>query len=168
MSQQAWANIAVGEEAAIYAYGVLSAKLSGAKKKAGISAIDAHRNARDVARRQLAKDDLSPSAPVAYDLPFDVTNAKTASLLAATVELRLTDLYLALVAGTVGKQRQQASESAQASTASATSWGWTPTAFPSASNTGPAPSSTQPGSSESADQPAPASTVSADDGATLQ
>jgi hypothetical protein len=170
MSPEAWSKVAVGEEAAIYAYGVLTAKLSGDKKKAALNAIDAHRHARDVARKKLASQDLNPSSPVVFELPFEVTDTKTASLLAATVELRLADLYLDLVAETIGDERQLASESAQASTASATTWGWTPTAFPRASDISTPPVSDQ-GPTATAgitDQPVPDSTVSPNDGATVQ
>lgn len=170
MNADAWTRIAAGEDATIYAYEVLSAKLSGDLRSAGLDAIHAHRQARDFAHARLALDGQSPDSPASYDLPFDVHDTSAAVSLAITVELRLADQYLFVVAETTGSERRHACESAQESTARATMWGWETAAFPPG-----APVATKNGGPES---PTPSSTaetaqpdsllVSPHDGATLQ
>lgn len=130
MSEQSWARIVSAEDATVYAYEVLTAKLTGSQRTAGLDAIVAHRQARDTARARLSGGGQDLSSPASYDLPFTVHDAATAAALAVTVELRLVDQYLYLVAETVGPERRHACESAQESTTRATMWGWDTTAFP--------------------------------------
>lgn len=170
MSTQSWARIVASEEATIYAYEVLTAKLSDDLRTAGLDAIHAHRGARDAARARLAHDGLSPHSPASYDLPFDVHDTSTAVSLAIAVELRLADQYLFVVSETTGPERRHACEAAQESTTRATVWGWDTAAFPP----GLPPEARSRGTNTS--QPSPTVPtpepdrlpVSPDDGATLQ
>ncbi|MCH9817015.1 MAG: ferritin-like domain-containing protein [Actinomycetia bacterium] len=131
MSTEAWTLVAEGEEAAIFGYGVLTAELAGAERTRALSATDAHRVARDRARAALSAQDLNPEVPAAFEVPT-LTNATGAMAVAAAIELRLTDLYVALSASTQDADRKYASQTAQETTARAVMWGWEPQAFPTA------------------------------------
>jgi Domain of unknown function (DUF4439) len=91
-----------GEDAAIYAYGVIGPRLSGADLILAQQAEVAHRNTRD----QFAATMPSPPAPeVVYALPFPVTDAAGALALAVTVEERCTALWRAAVAAAAPADR---------------------------------------------------------------
>ena len=170
MTDQSWARIVAGEEATIYAYEVLTAKLTGSQRTAGLDAILAHRQARDTARARLAEEGQDPTSPASYDLPFAVHDAATAVALAVTVELRLADQYLFHVAETTGPERRHACESAQESTTRATMWGWDTAAFPTGSSATPVPSDSgtpTPTSASESPEPSPLA-LTQSDGATLQ
>jgi hypothetical protein len=131
VSSAAWEPVAVGEEAAIYGYGVLTAQLSGTERAMALAALDAHRVARDRARGELAQEGLNPPVAAAFELPT-LTSAAGAKMIAAALEIRLTDLYVALAGETQGEDRSYASQTSQETTSRAVMWGWEPAAFPSA------------------------------------
>ena len=159
MTTEAWTRVAEGEEAAIYGYGVLTAKLSGTDRTKALTAADAHRVARDRARAALADQDLNPEVAAAFQVPT-LTNATGAVAVAAAIEIRLTDLYVVLSASTEADERKYASQTAQETTARAVMWGWAPEAFPTAL-VGQEPATPQP--------TAPDSSVSSpNDGAKLE
>ncbi len=92
-----------GENATIYAYGVLGPHLVGSALLLAQQAEVAHRNLRDT----VAVGMSSPPAPgVIYTLPFPVTNAASALALAVTVEERSAALWRAAVAAASPKNRQ--------------------------------------------------------------
>jgi hypothetical protein len=86
------------EHAAVYAYGVLGARLPAGARTEAAAAETAHRSRRDVLLRRLAGSGATPApAAPAYTLPFPVTNAATALRLAVLVEERTAAAWRAVV-----------------------------------------------------------------------
>jgi hypothetical protein len=94
-----------GENAAIYAYGMIGVHLTGAALAQAQQAELDHRNLRDTVNMTLAKP---PDAAVIYQMPFPVTDAATALAAAVTVEERAAMLWRAAVEATAGAQRTTA------------------------------------------------------------
>lgn len=131
MSNEAWRNIALGEQAAVYAYGVLTAQFPDGPERA--RAIDLgviHARNRDRARAALAEQSAEPDAPAAFEIPFPMTGPASARRLAAVVEFRLVDVYCAAAAQLTGGERRRAAVSAAECSARSVRWGARPTAFP--------------------------------------
>ncbi|MDP4014009.1 MAG: ferritin-like domain-containing protein [Candidatus Nanopelagicales bacterium] len=126
----AWAAAALGEEAAIYGYEVLTAQLVGAERIKALRAVKSHEHARDNARDRLTEGGGNLDAPAAYDLPFSITSPASAKRLAILLELRLVSVYASTVRPTDGSARAYAAASAQKCASRAVGWGWVPTAFP--------------------------------------
>ncbi|GAA3337769.1 hypothetical protein GCM10020358_15320 [Amorphoplanes nipponensis] len=106
MSAQLAAALAA-EEAAIYAYGVLGVKLTGAGDRAEARAAEAvHRARRDVLVSRLAALQASTApAPAGYTLPFEVTDRASAIKLAAQVEDGVAQAWRAVLPVTTGADR---------------------------------------------------------------
>lgn len=85
------------EHAAVYAYGVLGARLGTADRRTALSAFEAHRAARDTLRAQLlAAHQQAPGPLPAYDVT--VAGATEALVLAVRVEEQLAVRWRDLVA----------------------------------------------------------------------
>jgi hypothetical protein len=82
------------ENAAIYAYGVIGAHLTGAPRSRALAALKAHRQLRDawISAAQAAEQKIPPAA-IAYDLPIDVRGRATAEALLIEIEERLIAVY---------------------------------------------------------------------------
>jgi hypothetical protein len=94
------------EHAAVYAYGVLGARLAGTARTEAVAAEAAHRARRDALLRRLADTGATPSpAAPAYTLPFAVPNARAALRLAVLVEERTAAAWRAAVPGTAAADR---------------------------------------------------------------
>lgn len=130
MSTPAWRQIALGEEAAVYAYGVLAARLAEPERSEAKRDGLAHTRARDRARSQLAEDDADPGVPAAFEIPFAVEGASAARRLAALVENRLVDVYCTQAVELEGEDRKYATQMAQEAAGRAVTWGARPQAFP--------------------------------------
>ena len=112
-----------GEQAAVYAYGVIAAQLSGAQEKQALSAMSAHRANRDLLLAQLQTAGATPSpAAAAYTLPSPVVDAASARALAGLVEDRLAGQWAALAAASDGEQRSAAALVAQACAVRGVTW----------------------------------------------
>ncbi|OJF10489.1 ferritin-like domain-containing protein [Couchioplanes caeruleus] len=98
------------EEAAIYAYGVLGVKLTRDGDLVEARATEAvHRDRRDVLVSKLAAAQASAApAPAGYELPFPVTDRKTALRLAIEVEDRVAQAWRAVLPVTEGGDRSTA------------------------------------------------------------
>lgn len=82
------------ENAAVYAYGVIGAHLTGSDRVMALAALKDHRRIRDGwITAATAEGELIPPAAIAYDLPFPVRDRDTALALAKEVETRLADVY---------------------------------------------------------------------------
>jgi hypothetical protein len=92
-----------GEYAAIYAYGVLGPRLTGAARTLAAQYQAAHRAKRDEMLETLTSP---PAAEAIYALPFPVTDARTAVQLAVYVESRCAVLWRAVVVASAGAGRQ--------------------------------------------------------------
>ena len=118
-----------GEDATVYAYGVIGAHLSGASRTRARRALDAHR----LARQQL-QGGLKTQVAVApaYDLPFPVTDAESARRLAVLVEEALVPVYADIARTTTADVRANAVTEAMQCATRAISWGGSSSAFPGA------------------------------------
>lgn len=89
------------EHAAVYGYGVAGALLSGTEQAMALTDWKAHQEARDTLEAMIVKLGATPvAASAAYKLPFTVRDARSARLLAATLEDGVTQAYLGVVAVT--------------------------------------------------------------------
>jgi hypothetical protein len=87
------------EHAAVWAYGTLGARLSGADRRTALAALDAHRSRRDRLADAVRDRGAEPvAAGVAYDLPRPVETAADALLLAVLVEERVAAVHADAVA----------------------------------------------------------------------
>ena len=112
-----------GEQAAVYAYGVIAAQLYGAQEKQALAAMSAHRANRDLLLAQLQTAGATPSpAAAAYTLPSPVVDAASACTLAGLVEDRLAGQWAALAAASDGEQRSAAALVAQACAVRGVTW----------------------------------------------
>nr|WP_063818148.1 ferritin-like domain-containing protein [Herbidospora sakaeratensis] len=118
------------EHAAVYAYGVIGAKTSGALRVRATTGFDAHRARRDQLRALMRRRGETPAEPGTYQLPFEVTTAAQAARLAAYVEERVCAAYVELSADTDPGLRRLAVLATQE--AAVRGFGWQPqiTAFP--------------------------------------
>ncbi|RJL26577.1 ferritin-like domain-containing protein [Bailinhaonella thermotolerans] len=91
-------RVLAAEHAAVYAYGLIGARLSGSRRQQARAAFSAHRTRRDRLHAMIAEGGGTPveSSP-SYRLPFPVSAPADAVRLAAHVEDRLSAAYLELV-----------------------------------------------------------------------
>jgi hypothetical protein len=119
------ANAALGgEHAAIYAYGVVGARLDRREQPLASGALTRHVSRRDALAGLIsATSGIPVAAAPAYRLPFPVRRRGDALRLAAVVEDRLAGLYVALVESTDDRAlRSLGAAAVQAAAADAASW----------------------------------------------
>ncbi|MEV7807624.1 ferritin-like domain-containing protein [Microbispora sp. NPDC088329] len=119
------------EHAAVYAYGVIGGRTSGALLRRATAGFDAHRARRDQLRALIAERGGRPAEPgPTYRLPFEVRETADAVRLAVLVEQRVTTAYLELAADRDPALRRIAALAAQECATRA--YGWQPriAAFP--------------------------------------
>ncbi|MEU4469846.1 ferritin-like domain-containing protein [Micromonospora sp. NPDC023888] len=108
-AEEALAAALSAEYAAIYAYGRIGVRLTGAAREAAHQAEAAHRSRRDALVVQLsATGGAVPPDRAGYALPFPVTDRVSALRLAAEVEERTAAHWRAALASTTGADRDQA------------------------------------------------------------
>lgn len=134
VSLDAWREIALGEEAAVYAYGVLAAQLAEPEKGRAIDAGIAHARARGRAREELSSEDADPPAPAAFRIPYPLDGPTAARRLAVLVESRLVEVYCRQTPLLTEGARTYAAETAQECARRAVSWGGDIAAFPGGSS----------------------------------
>ncbi|MET7867504.1 ferritin-like domain-containing protein [Micromonospora taraxaci] len=106
---EALASALSAEYAAIYAYGRIGVRLTGAAREAAHQAEAAHRRRRDTLVVQLTTaGGVVPPDRAGYALPFPVTDRASALRLAAEVEERTAAHWRAALASTAGADRDQA------------------------------------------------------------
>lgn len=97
------------EHAAVYAYGVLGAHLTGTARADATAAEAAHRARRDALLLRLAGAGATPApASPAYTVPFPVTNRLSALRLAVLLEERTAAVWRSAVPATTGADRTAA------------------------------------------------------------
>ena len=128
-SQEARAIAVAGEDAAIYAYGVISAVLSNTDHRRALAALRAHQSWRDRLAAVLPAG-ATPTAAIAYDFPYPVTDSQQAVHLAQLVENRLVVVYADLAAAATGDERADAVLAASECATRAVVWGAPSQAFP--------------------------------------
>jgi hypothetical protein len=119
------------EHAAVYGYGVVGAMTSGTQRAAARTDWTAHQVARDTLGAMLTRLGATPvAASAAYQLPFAVTNGKSAARLAAALEDGATRAYLGVVAVTDPALRSFGAQAMQTAAVRALAWSGTTQAFP--------------------------------------
>ncbi|MFG3284381.1 ferritin-like domain-containing protein [Streptomyces sp. NPDC048111] len=119
------------EHAAVYGYGVLGGRLSGARATEARDALTAHRARRDALARTVRDLGGSPVASAAaYALPYAVPDAASALRLAADLEDRVADVYSDLVRAAAGPLRQEAAAALREAAVRAVRWRGGSVAFP--------------------------------------
>ncbi|WP_143737799.1 ferritin-like domain-containing protein [Microbispora sp. GKU 823] len=113
------------EHAAVYAYGVIGGRTSGALLRRATAGFDAHRARRDQLRALITQRGGTPAEPgPTYSLPFAVRKPADAVRLAVLVEQRVTTAYLELAADRDPALRRIAALAAQECATRA--YGWQP------------------------------------------
>jgi hypothetical protein len=126
-------NALAAEQAAIYAYGVVGARLPQGSAEQAAATTDwvAHMRARDrLSALIMARGATPVPAAVAYELPGPVQTAAAAEALAATLEDRVAQAYLAVVALPVSSLRSFGAEQVRAAALRAQAWRGSVEAFP--------------------------------------
>lgn len=133
-AQAALQDSVKGQDAAVYAYGLVAASLTGAAANAALTAMADHRVLRDQLRALLVAASADPpAAAAAYDPPFPVTDAASARRLAALVEDRCTGQLAALVGLLPAAQRQVIGRAAQQGAVRTVAWSGVAATWPGAS-----------------------------------
>ncbi|WP_433532009.1 ferritin-like domain-containing protein [Micromonospora sp. CA-263727] len=97
------------EYAAIWAYGPIGVRLTGAERKAAADAEAAHRGRRDALVVQLSTaGGTVPPDRAGYTLPFAVTDRASALRLAVEVEERAATFWRAVLPASTGAERDRA------------------------------------------------------------
>ncbi len=121
------------EQAASYGYGVVGAHLTAGSAAAAAADADwvAHlRAAAQLTTMISARGGQPAAAAVAYQLPFPVTSAAAAQQLAGTMEDRVAQAYLVVVALPESGLRSFGAQQVRAAALRAEAWRGTTVAFP--------------------------------------
>ncbi|WP_019634039.1 DUF4439 domain-containing protein [Actinomadura atramentaria] len=111
------------EHAAVYGYGVLGARLSGAARETATLVWNAHRAARDaLADRLTALGAPVPAAAPVYRLPVRATDARSAARLAALLEDGVAAGYAGLAGAADPALRTLAARAMQEAARRAAHW----------------------------------------------
>jgi hypothetical protein len=129
-TQQALTAAIEGEDACIYAYGVIGAHVKGAGRRKARKALESHRTWRDLWQSR-STGPYVPGAS-AYQLPFTVEDTESARRLAVLIETRMVAVYADLAAATTGDERSDAVAAASECATRSVSWGGPSLAFPGA------------------------------------
>lgn len=120
-----------GEHAAVYAYGVIGAYLTGDDRDRAAAELSRHRAARDRLAAHIRAAGGTPSASLpTYALPYPVADAASAADLADLVEERLGGLYSDVVTSTSGATRSESADALVHTARARAAWSGTATAFP--------------------------------------
>jgi hypothetical protein len=119
------------EQAAVYGYGVAGAHFSGTNQAIAQQYWTVHREARDTLTTMITALGATPVAALAYyKLPFPVTSAASAEVLAAHLEDGVTAAYLGAVAVSDASLRTFGAQEMQAAAGRAAHWRGSTIAFP--------------------------------------
>ncbi|MEU7603879.1 ferritin-like domain-containing protein [Streptomyces sp. NPDC040724] len=119
------------EHAAVYGYGVIGARSTGARATEAREAYGAHLARRDALARTVRELGGAPRpAEAAYALPFEVRTQAEAERLAAVVEDRVAGAYSDLVRAAEGPLRREAADALSAAAVRAARWRGVGVAFP--------------------------------------
>ena len=127
----ALADVLAGEQAAVYAFGVVGGQAGPEHRKAAMAGLSAHALQRDLLAARLSTAGAPQlAAPPGYTLPFKVSTAADAGRLAVHVELTLAARYADLVGAAVPARRDEAAGWLARCALQARGWGATPQPFP--------------------------------------
>ena len=123
------------EDAAVYAYGVVGAELTGSRRTAATDAYQAHRARREALQQRIAATGAAPvAAAPAYRLPSAVTGSASAVRLAGLVEDRICAVYANAVQATAGPLRAGMAAALRQAALDTLAWRGTGSAFPGLSD----------------------------------
>ncbi len=123
------------EDAAVYAYGVVGAELSGSRRAMATASYQAHRVRRGALQQRIAASGAAPvAAAPAYRLPAAVTGSASAVRLAGLVETRICAVYANAVQATEGPLRDTVAASLRQAALDALAWHGSGSAFPGLSD----------------------------------
>jgi hypothetical protein len=115
--------VLAGEYAAIYAYGIVAAHVTGEQQTRALTGMADHRQQRDRLRARIIEQGGTPVAGEAvYQLPAPVTSPKQARDLACLVEDRLSGQWAAVAAASEDREATTAALTAVQCSVRATSW----------------------------------------------
>jgi hypothetical protein len=118
--------VLAGTDAAVYAYGLVAARVTGSERERALSSMAAHRVQRDSLRARITTlGGTPPAAAAAYTPPFAVTDATSARRLAALVEDRLAGQWAGLAAQVSAAARSGAALTAQDCAVRSVTWSGT-------------------------------------------
>ncbi len=123
----------VAEQAASYGYGIVGAQMPQGSARQGTATADwvAHMRARDQLTELISVRGATPApAAVAYELPSPVNSPAQATALAATLEDRVAQAYLSLVALAETDLRNFGAQQLRAAALRAEGWRGSTEAFP--------------------------------------
>ena len=119
------------EDAAVYAYGVIGAQLSGDRRARATASYQAHRDRRGALQQRISATGATPEAAApAYQLPSPVTDAASAVRLAASVEDRICAVYANAVQATSGPLRGTMAAALRQAALDTLAWRGSGSAFP--------------------------------------
>lgn len=119
-------TVLAGTDAAVYAYGLVAARVTGDERHRALSAMAAHRAQRDLLRATITRlGGTPPAAAAAYTPPFDVTDASSARRLAALVEDRLAGQWAGLAGASAATARPAAALTAAECAVRSVTWSGT-------------------------------------------
>jgi hypothetical protein len=119
------------EHAAVYAWGVVGARIQDEQRPAALVALTAHRAQRDALTRLLLDREEPPlAAEPAYALPFPVSDTSAAVRLGVLVEEGVAEAYADLVAAGRGELRTSAATRLQQTAVRAAAWRGSSLALP--------------------------------------
>lgn len=128
---EAWSAVVTGEDAAVYAYSVAGARLTGSAGRRALAGLESHRRRRSrAAAMVIAAGATPPSASPGYALPDDVSSSRAAQRLLARVENALVGVYADAAAASAQTDRRWAVRCAADSATGAVAWGAEPQSFP--------------------------------------
>ena len=128
-------SVLAGENACVYAYGLIGAQLADSGRTLARQFLAEHTISRDRVRQRLLDLSGQPQpAAAAYDPPFPITGKAAAVRLAALVEDRLALVWADLVASARAAQNDELTTAAAAAVAAcavrSSRWSGTTQAFP--------------------------------------
>ncbi|MCX6459543.1 MAG: ferritin-like domain-containing protein [Actinobacteria bacterium] len=128
-------SVLAGENACVYAYGLIGAQLSDAARTLARQFLAEHTASRDRVRQRLIELSVQPEpAAAAYNPPFPITSKSTAQRLGALIEDRLALVWADLVASARAENNDEMTSVAAAAVAAcavrSSRWNGTTQAFP--------------------------------------
>jgi hypothetical protein len=129
------------EHAAVYGYGVVGAKSTGAQQTSARTGYDAHRARRDALAQQVEKQGAVPhAAAAAYALPFPVNTPADAGRLAVYLEEGVAAHLVDLVGAASSDTRVTAAKWLQDAAVAGAAWRGSSVPFPGLPDTPASPS----------------------------
>ncbi len=130
---EAWTALVSAEDAAVFAYSVAGARVSGGGRRRALAGLEEHRaNRAKAAALVVEAGGTPPPAAAAYTLDPDVSTPAGARRTMAAVDNALVAVYADAAGATAGADRRWAARTGADCAVRAVQWGAPPQAFPTA------------------------------------